>query len=128
MGLGMDKPWIPLTGTNAKSVAATTGVYQLGNESGDVIDIDYAGGRTPFGLRGVLLDRIASAAPGTHFRVEIHSQYMSRYRELLMLHYIEAGDLPAAVRGRGVRAPWRTKRNAQNQKPGHPTGDQWTSR
>jgi hypothetical protein len=107
MALLPGKPWITLTEANVKRVPATTGVFQIGDEDGHVIDIDYAGGRTTFGLRGVLIDRIRLYSPGTGFRVEIHSQYLSRFYELLMLYRAQHGELPAAVTERGVRVPGR---------------------
>jgi hypothetical protein len=39
--------------------------------------------------------------PGKSFRYEVHSQYLSRYEELLMIHQHDTGSLPARVVGRG---------------------------
>jgi len=94
MSLRMNKPWIPLTPESVKRLSGQLGVYQIQDASGEVVFIGYAGGRSLFGLRGELGRQLASRGPGYSFRCEINMQYMSRYKELLMVHTAEHGDLP----------------------------------
>ena len=53
-----------------------------------------AGGRSRFGLRGELEAELARRGPGFRFRVEVNTQYHTRFRELLMLHRADHGTLP----------------------------------
>jgi hypothetical protein len=47
-----------------------------------------------FGLRSALQREMSLYPPGTRFRYEVNTQYQSRWRELLMLHKREFGDVP----------------------------------
>ncbi len=67
------------------------GVFQLANETGEVLYIGFAGGKSLFGLRSELQKRVGTAA---RFRYEVNNQYQTRWRELLMLHKAAHGDLP----------------------------------
>ncbi len=96
MAIAMTKPWQALTPENARKLTGQLGVYQLGNDEGHVIEIGFAGGRSLFGLRGVLI-ALADRPPdgAVQFRCEVNMQYLTRYRELLMLHVAKYGALPA---------------------------------
>lgn len=96
MSIRLEKPWRELNDAEVARLGAELGVYQIGDSGGRVIRIGYAGGRSLFGLRGELKDALARYLPGEglRFRVEITSQYMSRYEELLMIHQAEYGRLP----------------------------------
>ena len=95
MSLFIDKSWKPLTPSEANTLSGQLGVYELGNEAGQTVYIGYAGGRSLFGLRGELGTLAASNAYGaTRFRVEINMQYLSRWKELLMVHKARDGALP----------------------------------
>ena len=95
MSIRMTKPWQPLTRENATKLPGQLGVYQLANDADEIIAINFAGGRSLFGLRGVLQDLVADPPPGaTKFRVEINTQYQTRFRELLMIHQADHGTLP----------------------------------
>lgn len=95
MSIRMTKPWQPLTSEAAARLPGQLGVYQLANEAGEIIAIGFAGGRSLFGLRGILQDLAAHPPTGaTQFRIEINTQYQTRYRELLMLHQADHGHLP----------------------------------
>lgn len=97
MSISMTKPWIPLTRENVARVPASVGVFQVADESG-AIAIDFAGGRSLFGLRGELevwLDR----QPGLSFRYERTNSYLSRYRELVQIFTNEFGVLPRNLVG-----------------------------
>lgn len=89
--LHLDKPWLGLTPERVARLPGQMGVYQLADESGRVVYIGFAGGRSLFGLRSELEKRLGSAAG---FRYEVNNQYQTRWRELLMLHRAEHGDLP----------------------------------
>lgn len=95
MAIRMTKPWQPLTEENAVKLPGQLGVYQLANDAGEIIAIGFAGGRSLFGLRGILKDLATKPPVGaTQFRVEINTQYQTRYRELLMVHHADHGALP----------------------------------
>lgn len=71
------------------------GVYQLADAQGNVLKIGFAGGKSLFGLRSTLQDAAnAIGSRATHFRVEVNMQYQTRYKELLMLHIADHGDVP----------------------------------
>lgn len=97
MELRLNKPWRDLTAEDVARVPGQLGVYQLGDERGAVVYIGFAGGKSLFGLRGVLQRHIDERAPvASRFRYEVNMQYMSRYKELLMLHTADHGGLPEA--------------------------------
>jgi hypothetical protein len=67
----------------------------LGDPQGRVIRIGFAGGRSLFGLRGELANELKRrAGQKVRFRLEITSQYLSRFEELLMIHKADHGELP----------------------------------
>jgi hypothetical protein len=95
MSLFIEKPWRPLTVDDATRLTGQLGVYELGNDAGAVVYIGYAGGRSLFGLRGELQREAGLQRLGaTRFRVEVNSQYLSRWKELLMAHKSRDGDVP----------------------------------
>lgn len=95
MALRVTKPWRPLTHEDATTLPGQLGVYELADAAGNTIEIGFAGGRALFGLRSEL-QRIAEAPPhgATHYRVEINTQYQTRFRELLMVYQADHGALP----------------------------------
>ena len=100
MGIRLDKAWRDLTADAAVALPAQLGVYQIRGEGGEILRIGYAGGRSLFGLRGVLADELATRPDQKlQFRVEVTMQYQSRWQELLMLHMADFGELPADNRG-----------------------------
>ncbi|MGW4124830.1 DUF7508 domain-containing protein [Nocardia sp. NPDC004711] len=105
----LSKPWRPLNLEEVRTVPASLGVYEIARIDGTIVDIGYAGGRSTFGLRGVLLDILGADETPRQFRVEINAQYMSRFDELLMSHTATFGCLPSMVADRGVRAPGRLR-------------------
>lgn len=94
-GVRLDKPWVELTPETAAAVGGHMGVYELADADGTVVRIGYAGGSSRFGLRGVL-EAHAEAGDGARFRHEVTTAYLSRYRELLMVHLADHGSLPDA--------------------------------
>jgi len=91
MKLHLDKPWLELTEERARRLSGQMGVFQLADETGTVLYIGFAGGKSLFGLRSELQKRIGSAPK---FRYEVNNQYQTRWRELLMLHHAAHGELP----------------------------------
>ena len=78
-----------------KDVGCHMGVYELASPRGEVVLIGFAGGRSVFGLKGEL--RRILQVPGrerSSFRYEITTAYLSRYRELLMVHVADHGSVP----------------------------------
>ena len=106
----MNKPWSRYTPGNERSLPGYLGVYELGDNEGQVIYIGYAGGRSPFGLRGVLTGHFGPAEPNpvireraAAFRYEVNQMYFTRWRELL-LRYREAHG--RAPEGNAWEAGW----------------------
>ncbi len=95
MSVRMNKPWMPLTPETVKRLGGQLGVYQIQDKSGRIVFIGYAGGRSLFGLRGELEKELTNRDSGHSFRCEVSTQYMTRYKELLMVHAAEHGELPA---------------------------------
>ncbi len=91
----MERPWQGLDAAIIAGLQAQLGVYQIGDAAGTVLFIGFAGGRSPFGLRGVLAAEARQPRPGAKcFRCEVTMQYASRWEELLMAHVASAGALP----------------------------------
>ena len=106
MGVQLDKPWRPCV--DLESLPGHMGVYELGNEAGEVIFVGYAGGRSRFGLRGEIEAATARFGDAAGFRYEVTTAYLTRYQELLMAHQALSGALPAgngAVSGLGRLSP-----------------------
>lgn len=82
MSVRMTKPWIDLTEENIARLPGQTGVFQIGDAAGEVVEIGYAGGRSRFGLRSEIGERLAALGAGHRFRYEVTMQYSSRYSEL----------------------------------------------
>lgn len=109
----LDKPWREWEAgrDQERALSNTLGVYEIGDESGDVIYIGFAGGRSLFGLRGELKKHFDGAAnavtaeSGRRFRYEVTMQYMSRYRDLLQRHNEEHGRLPSGNEQPGEYIP-----------------------
>jgi len=87
----LQAPWEELTAAAVARVGGRMGVYEIADESGQVLAIGFAGGRSPFGLAGELRRHLGTAA---RFRCEVTTSYLSRYRELLMVHHHDHGRLP----------------------------------
>ena len=94
MAIRLTKPWRALEADEVARLPGQLGVYQMAGEDGEVLFIGVAGGRSRFGLRGELEAERARRGPGFRFRVEVNTQYHTRYRELLMLHRADHGTLP----------------------------------
>ena len=95
-GLGLKKAWQELNEENVALLTGCLGVFEVASVDDEVLQIGYAGGRSLFGLRGVLSD-VAAEHPGEslQFRTESNMQYISRWKELLMVHLAENGSMPS---------------------------------
>ena len=93
MALRLQKPWLS-SAEALRQVRGQMGVYQLANEAGEVIFVSYAGGRSLGGLRGEISRSLTERSEATQVRFEITTSYLSRYKELLMLHQADHGSLP----------------------------------
>ena len=103
MSLRLDKPWTELVGLDPAELPAQLGVFQLGDQAGEVLYIGYAGGKETFGLRTAIVaeqGRIGAAA--THVRWELTHGYLSRWEELMMVHQFDHGAAPAASRPEAI--------------------------
>ncbi len=102
MSIFMTKPWLKSSADELRSVPVSTGVYEIADADGTVIDIGFAGALEPFGLRSKLAALADEyAIDGMQFRFEEHVQYQSRYTELVLAHRSRHGVLPAKVAERG---------------------------
>jgi excinuclease UvrABC nuclease subunit len=104
MTAGMTKSWIVATPASLATIPVGTGVYEIRDEKGEVLDIGYAGSREPFGLRSRIADVLDDSVSTTReFRFEQHVQYHSRFVELILDHRAQHGGcLPDRV---AMRSP-----------------------
>lgn len=106
MSVRLEKEWQRFDADVVGQLAGHMGVYQLGRADGHVLHIGYAGGASPLGLRGELATHLAaSTGSATHFRFEITTAYLSRFRELVAVHVHDHGaapGLPAGVEPAGL--------------------------
>jgi hypothetical protein len=105
MAIEMTKPWLPLDRGQVARVTGATGVYELGDGEGNVLLIAFAGGRSRFGLRGELERYLDDPGAASRFRVEVNSQYLTRYEELLMAYASGQDGLPPMNVERATRPP-----------------------
>jgi hypothetical protein len=83
----MNKPWLDATSDVLAEIPVGTGVYEIRDPTGDVIDIGYAGSKEPFGLRSALQRLVHDLdSDALQLRYELHVQYHSRYVELVLSH------------------------------------------
>lgn len=108
MQLKLEKPWTELTEAELARAPGHMGVYQLADASGNVVYIGYAGGRALFGLRSELQRHLRDGTPGAEqYRYEVNTQYLSRWRELVMLHRRDTGNVPPLNEQEGSIPPGR---------------------
>ena len=75
------KDWQALEPASLKRIKGQLGVFELGNESGEILYIGAADARSLFGLKGVLEENLGTAA---NFRCEVTTMYSTRRQELLI--------------------------------------------
>jgi hypothetical protein len=95
------KPWETFDPSRLKELSGSYGVYELGDEAGEVIYIGYAGGKSLFGLRGKIADHFSEREPNPiirdrvkRFRYEVNSMYYSRWVDLLARYREDYDKLP----------------------------------
>ena len=94
MGIRLTKAFTPLTDQAIDLVGGNLGIFELADQNDAVLFIGYAGGKSLFGLRGVL-QAYKPKTSATRFRIEINAAYLTRYQELLMTYLADFGQLPA---------------------------------
>ncbi len=97
----LSKPWTSYEPGNDRALPGNLGVYEIGDEAGDVIYIGYAGGRSLFGLREMIPARFAESElnPALRgrarlYRYEVNQMYMTRWVDLLTRYRDEHGRTP----------------------------------
>jgi len=95
MGVRLDKPWLEISQV-PRTLKGHLGVFQIADAQQQVIYIGYAGGKSQFGLKGAVAAAVAELDTAAYFRHEITSSYMSRFRELMMVHIHDHGGPPLA--------------------------------
>ena len=95
------KPWTRYEPGNDRAVPGNLGVYEIGDESGNVLYIGYAGGRTRFGLRERIVGHFGGPEPNPVlrdrarlYRHEVNQMYLTRWIDLLTRYHDAHGRLP----------------------------------
>lgn len=108
----INKPWQQFDPDSVKSLPGNLGVYELGDENGNVIYIGYAGGKSLFGLQGEIAKHFlasdgspAARGQARYFRYEVNQMYITRWTELLILYREEHGSLPPGNEAPGAQRP-----------------------
>jgi hypothetical protein len=100
MAVRMNKAWRALEPEAIAALPGHLGVFQLGDDDGNIVLIGCADARTKFGLRGELQDILAAPPPlATQFRIESTMAYRTRHLELLQVYVHDHGTLPSANTG-----------------------------
>ena len=95
MPVRMNKPWAPLNENSLTTVASLLGVFQLANDTDDLVYIGVADARTLFGIKGELQKAILNPPAGaSKFRYEVNMAYRTRHAELLQAYQNDHGSLP----------------------------------
>ena len=68
------------------------GVFELGDENGEVLYVGCAGGESRYGLRSEILAMVESLPAATAYRCEVNTAYLTRFQELVMLHRSRGAD------------------------------------
>ncbi|MDG1135033.1 MAG: hypothetical protein P8N67_11735 [Pseudomonadales bacterium] len=93
MAVRFDKPWIAIA-DGLSQLRGQMGVFQLADEAQQVIFVGYAGGLSLHGLKGEVNQAIKDYSHAKFLRYEITTSYLSRYKEILMVHKADFGELP----------------------------------
>ena len=95
---GINRQLQLLTREAAAASPGQLGVFEVVADDGATLYLGAAGALEPFGLR-TALGAAAERWPGASFRYETTHGYMTRWQELLMLHVVAHGSVPAANEG-----------------------------
>ena len=93
MSICLSKKWLPIDEALGL-LRGNLGVYQLADAEQQIRFVGYAGGKSLFGLKGEVQVAVQRLPAATLVRWEVTTSYLSRYKELLMLHYHDYGELP----------------------------------
>ena len=93
MAVRLAKEWIPVAEVLA-SLKGNLGVFQLANADRKVVFTGFAGGRSQYGLKGEVAAALELHQDVAFARFEVTTAYHTRYRELLMAHVADHGELP----------------------------------
>ena len=93
MAVRLNKPWMDAAAA-MQQLHGQMGVFELADANGRVIFVGYAGGASLFGLHGEVARAFEANPEACGVRVEVTTAYLSRYRELLMAHAADHGELP----------------------------------
>ena len=93
MAVRFDKPWIEIA-QGLSLLRGQMGVFQLADHDQNIVFVGYAGGKSLHGLKGEVSQRIDNHANAIFMRYEITTSYLSRYKEILMVHKADFGELP----------------------------------
>ena len=93
MAVRMTKEWMPVDDLPGR-LKGNMGIFQLADANQVVVLISFAGGRSQFGLKGEVAAALGLHPDVAFVRVEVTTAYHTRYRELLMAHVADHGDLP----------------------------------
>lgn len=94
MAVRLNKPWIPSTEV-LEQLRGNLGVFEFADEQEQILFIGFAGGKSAFGLKGEVAKALQTHGSAQFVRYEVTSTYHTRYRELLMAHQADHGELPA---------------------------------
>lgn len=95
MSIRLNKEWQSAQAA-ACQLSGSLGVFQLADKAEHIIFIGYAGGKSRFGLKGEVAEAFRRTSGAALVRWEVNTAYMSRYKELLMIHLHDYGELPVA--------------------------------
>lgn len=93
MAVRLTKPWL----TKAEALSrlhGNLGVFQLADAAEELLYIGFAGGKSPFGLKGEVDAALRLHESAVYVRYEVTTMYHTRYRELLMAQVADHGLLP----------------------------------
>ena len=94
MSVRLSKEWLSI-GEARGLLRGNLGVFQLADAQQNTGYIGLAGGKSLFGLKGEVSEAIERLPVATFVRWEVTTSYLSRYKELLMLHHYDYGELPS---------------------------------
>ena len=89
----LSKAWVPVEQALPR-LRGNLGVFQLADAEGTVLYIGYAGGGSQFGLKGEV-SRALQDIDAAAVRWEVNTSYLSRFKELMMVHIADHGEPPA---------------------------------
>lgn len=80
--MAIKKSWQTWQAGVEGTIPGNLGVFEIGDADGNVLEVGFAGARSPFGLRGVLSERFAHPGEARLFRYEVNQMYRTRFIEL----------------------------------------------